>query len=217
MVFRVLLGLVLITGITMVSAVRLPASDPQGADEPSWSLPDERLGVRTVPLLLLSRPDVQDDLGLQPEQIAEAFKAIRHFHQRALELHGQTGPEAVAARRAIDHDMHTWLNEALTEAQRRRLGQIDLQWEGASALWSRPTVAEALGLTADQRRSLQGLHAQFRSVSAASPLERHRAFNRQALERLTEDQRRHWQAMTGPRFQPRIDESAPEVPASESR
>ena len=35
-------------------------------------LADDRLGTRTAPLLLLTRPDVQADLKLTPEQVASA-------------------------------------------------------------------------------------------------------------------------------------------------
>ncbi len=56
-------------------------------------LPDDRLGIQTAPLLLLSRNDVRADLGLSPEQASAAEVEISDLYSRALPLEG-------AARRA---------------------------------------------------------------------------------------------------------------------
>ena len=63
----------------------IPARAP-GADEPP--LPDSRLGVRTAPLLLLSRPDVRADLGLNSEQTLSAQRTITALYvQSFIEPH----------------------------------------------------------------------------------------------------------------------------------
>ncbi len=63
---------------------------------------DARLGVRTAPLLLLSRADVQADLAMSPEQIAGAEHAIRELHARAEALRGRPNtPEVVAGARPL--------------------------------------------------------------------------------------------------------------------
>jgi hypothetical protein len=119
-----------------------------------WSLPDSRLGIRTAPLLLLSRIDVQADLRLEPGQIAGVHAVINELTQRALALRGKSGPTVVAERRAIDEAQADWLAKNLTGNQVSRLRQIELQWEGAGAMLSRPTVAEYLRLTSEQRQIL---------------------------------------------------------------
>jgi hypothetical protein len=119
-----------------------------------WSLPDSRLGTRTAPLLLLSRPDVQADLRLEAAQIAGARSITNELTQRALALRGKSGAEVIAARRAIDEAQADWLTKNLSGNQLARLRQIELQWEGASAMLSRPTVAEYLKLTPEQRQVL---------------------------------------------------------------
>jgi hypothetical protein len=122
------------------------------ADE--WSLPDTRVGIRTAPLLLLSRPDVQADLRLEPVQISGVHDTINGLTRRALALRGKTGPGVISERRAIDEAQADWLARNLSGNQLARLRQIELQWEGARAILSRPTVAEYLKLTPEQRQAL---------------------------------------------------------------
>jgi hypothetical protein len=119
-----------------------------------WSLPDGRLGTRTAPILLLSRPDVQVDLRLEPAQIAGARSTINELTRKAMALRGKSGPAVLAQRRVIDEAQTQWLGTNLSGKQRERLRQIDLQWEGPSAMISRPAVAEYLKLTPEQRQAL---------------------------------------------------------------
>jgi hypothetical protein len=119
-----------------------------------WSLPDSRVGIRTAPLLLLSRPDVQADLRLEPVQISGIHDTINELTKRALALRGKTGPTVMTERRAIDEAQAEWLARNLSGNQLARLRQIELQWEGARAMLSRPTVAEYLKLTSEQRQML---------------------------------------------------------------
>jgi hypothetical protein len=177
----------------------IPAPAP-GADPPP--LPDSRLGVRTAPLLLLSRPDVQADLGLTPEQTASAQQTITSLYVQATALKGRPDAEALAARRAIDAAQRRWLEERLTTAQQDRLVQIDLQWEGPSALITRPLVAEALGLSAAQRTTLAAAIARrhrLRSQGEDRP-EDERPLAEQALATLTPEQKERWRAMLGRPF-----------------
>jgi hypothetical protein len=112
---------------------------------------DDRLGMRTPLLFLLVRSDIQKDLGLEPARVAEVNRFAAELYERALSLKGRVGPGVVAARRAIDEAESEWLSKHLKPEQRERLGQIDLQWEGVSALLSRPVVIDFLGLTEEQR------------------------------------------------------------------
>jgi hypothetical protein len=184
-----------LAALMLLSMAAVPASS-LGDDAP---LPDSRLGIRTVPLLLLSRPDVRADLGLNPAQTAEARRAISELHAKAAALRGKTGAEAIAARRAIDEEQRRRLEALLSPEQQDRLVQIDLQWEGPSALISRKMVAESLNLDDRQRATL---------AQAVSDRDRRRAqapgrggderqLAEQALAILTEPQRARWRAMLG--------------------
>ena len=58
-----------VLGLTVAVCGLIPDARGQGTE---WVLPDNRIGIRTAPLLLLSRPDVQADLQLQRSQILGA-------------------------------------------------------------------------------------------------------------------------------------------------
>ena len=75
----------------------LTAESVTHGEEP---LPDERLGFRTAPLLLLSRPDVRADVGLNPKQTVEAEKAVADLFVRATALRGQRDRKAESSQAA---------------------------------------------------------------------------------------------------------------------
>lgn len=175
------------------------AASPKESLGVETSLPDSRLGIRTAPLLLLTRPDVRRDLGLDDRQTAEAGRAIAELHARAAAVRGKTGAEAVAARRAIDEEQQRRLNALLSEAQRVRLDQIDLQWEGPSALTSRPVIADSLGLDARQRESLAQAVAERNHRLGRDPdrREAERILAERTLTILSNEQKIRWKAMLG--------------------
>jgi hypothetical protein len=177
-------------------------------------LPDSRLGYRTVPLLLLTRPDICADLGLDAKQKADAERALTTLYPQAAALKGKTGPEAEAARRAIDEAQEHWLKTHLSDIQQRRLAEIDLQWEGPSALISRPVVADHIGLLPEQRTRLQQAIAERdrRRSRGDDWREREQQLARQALTVLTAEQRERWKAMLGRHFVPQIAVSHPTAP-----
>ena len=142
---RVLLALLAIT--TGLSPTAWAADGPA-------PLPDNRLGIRTAPLLLLSRADVRADVGLDAAQAADSERALAELYLQAAALRGKRGPEARVTQRAVDDAAKLWLETKLSDAQRKRLIEIDLQWEGPAALVSRPVLADHLHLTADQRTRL---------------------------------------------------------------
>lgn len=162
-------------------------------------LPDSRLGIRTAPLLLLSRPDVRHDLGLSVEQQAEADRAIRSLYAEAAALRGKPDAEALPARRAVDAMQVRWLAEHLTAEQQSRLEQIDLQWEGPSALITRPSVAQILSLTEPQRSALaQAVAARHRlRVEGGNPIDDERRLAEQAMEILRPEQKELWNELLG--------------------
>ena len=184
-----------LAALLLVGVGAIPASS-LGDDSP---LPDSRLGIRTVPLLLLSRPDVRADLGLNPAQTAEARRAISELHAKAAALRGKTGAEAITARRAIDEEQRRRLEAMLSPEQQDRLVQVDLQWEGPSALISRKMVAESLNLDDRQRATLAQAVSDrdHRRDQAPDRGGDERQLAEQALAILTEPQRARWRAMLG--------------------
>jgi hypothetical protein len=186
----------LLVGVGLFLA--LPGLAP-GAD---YYLPDERLGIRTAPLLLLSRPDVRADLGLSPEQTASALHAIDDLYTRAEALRGKGNTSEVKrVRRMLDTAEQRWIEDNLSEAQQTRLVQLDLQWEGPSAL-ARPVIADVLLLTPEQTEALSRAIEERRRQRAAGknrPDDEHRLAVH-ALSLLTVDQRTRWRAMLGEPF-----------------
>jgi hypothetical protein len=168
-----------------------------------WVLPDSRMGVRTAPLLLLTRPDVQAELQLTREQTDAVRRAVVELWSRAAALRGKSDTEALAGRRAIDEDQRHRLETLLSEEQQSRLLQLDLQWEGPFCLLSRGWVASWVGLTPEDRRALSG-RVEAELKSAARTPGAYDSARKVAAERivsnLSPDQRARWTQLIGTGF-----------------
>lgn len=200
--------------VALIASLTFVFAPPSLAGDGHLPLPDARLGQKTAPLLLLSRPDVRADLGLTPAQAQSAETAITKLYVSAAALKGKTGPQAIKGRKAIDDDMLFWLVNNLTERQRARLSQIDLQWEGMSALVSRPIVADTIGLSPEQRAKIKlavEARDKARKVGTYS-LTDEKTLTITALTTLTEDQRNTWKSMLGHEFAPQIASARPAGP-----
>lgn len=164
-----------------------------------WSLPDESRGSRVAPLLLLSRPDVREDIQLSSDQTADVERAIDDLHRKAAALKGLTGEDAIARRKAVDEGQRAWLENHLTPEQVDRLAQIDLRWEGPAALITRKPVAEALSLSDEQRAALSRAVAECntRREKGMSAAEAERQHDLRAMSVLSEGQKRRWEDMLG--------------------
>jgi hypothetical protein len=171
----------------------------------SWAddgLPDSRLGIRTAPILLLTRADVRAELRLSPSQAADAERTIADLHEKALALRGRNDTEAVAARGEVEEACRLWIERALTPPQRDRLTQLDYQWEGPSAVITRPKLAESLALTDAQRVVLAKAVAERNGRRGSGPaIEPDEAgLARLVNENLTEGQDQRWRSIIGPPF-----------------
>jgi hypothetical protein len=163
-------------------------------------LTDERLGIPTAPLLLLSRADVRAELRLSPAQTADADKALGELYEQARALKGQRGHDVDSRKRAIDLSGEHWLESKLSETQRKRFSQIELQWVGPSALFHRPIIADALGLSNEQRARLsEAIAVRNRQRDLGVDLrECERRLFEQTKALLTSEQTQRWRAMLGP-------------------
>jgi len=196
-------GRIVLLGILWMGCAEAPwlhAQNPGHAGD--WSLPDNRLGIRTAPLLLLSRPDVQVDLRLERAQILGTQNTINELTRRAQPLYGKTGAAVVAERRAIDEAQLDWLSNNLTGNQLERLRQIELQWEGAPAMLSRPMVAGYLKLTSEQQQTLARMIAERKRLRAQgrSTPQTEQEFRQKALSVLSNSQQELWANLLGTPF-----------------
>ncbi len=175
-------------------------ANPPAAPGRTLFLSDDRLGTRTAPMLLLTRPEIQADLGLTPAQVASALAAVTDLHHRAEGLRGRgNGQDAAAVRRGIDEAQQGWLSGNLSEEQQARLLQIDLQWEGPSALVTRASVVEVVGLDNRQVTALKARLTATLSDQAfqRDPLSRARVQLQHVQEILDQNQQSRWLGLLG--------------------
>lgn len=182
------------------SSSSVPKKDPSVVrTSMRWQLPDDRRGVRTAPILLMSREDVATDLGLTADQRAQTWEKIEELGRKATELKGRKDDAALQLRREIDQSQLAWLKSQLTPQQLGRLTQIDLQWEGPSALVSRPQVGEALHLSADQKAKITTIIQASKTTTQAKSLDEYLVdLSRQVFSTLDETQQQAWRSLTGP-------------------
>ena len=173
-------------------------------DEPP--LPDSRLGHRTTPLLLLSRPDVRADLALTPDQAESARRAISAYYVQAAPLRGKPNtPEIIRERRAVDEGAFGWIDSRLTPEQKSRLVEIDLQWEGPSALTSRSVLTRELHLSAEQVATMKAaIRRRDERRARGEGTEADKILMEVAVACLSETQRTSWRGMLGRPFAPKL-------------
>src|SRR4051794_13306639 len=184
---------------------------PPSASAAPPRIPDSELGRRIAPLLLLSRADVRVDVGLDEAQAADAARVVSELHQRASSLAGKKAdPGVEASQRAIDEAAERWLKSRLTRPQLKRLIEIDLQWEGPSALISRPIITDHVGVTPEQKAGLAKAVAAYHQ-ERARPGDLRGSVGRLAKQTeaiLTPEQLERWYAMLGRRFSPQLADSS---------
>jgi len=184
---------------------------PNSARAGGWALPDESRGHRVAPLLLLSRPDVRDDLRIPAAMADEIDRAIDDLHRKAAALKGKSGEAALEGRRAVDEGEKLWLESHLAPDQVDRLSQLDLRWEGPAALATRPSVAEALSLSGEQRAALARAVAD-RKVHPEKAREAEDRLAALAISALSDGQKSRWVQMLGRPFIPHAVASAAHSP-----
>jgi len=185
--------------------------------------------------MLISEPDVRDDLNLSGSQRTQ----LAAFQQETAAQHEKlvsdaTSPFEERKRRFVQYadSQAKRLSAILTSAQRERLRQIWLQWQSLLA-FQEPEVIEALKLTDEQRRQIRSLELQslfggsrplgppgspggFRGPPPPPPREEQErrllAAKQQVLNLLTPAQVDRWHALIGPDFIGRIGLFLPGFP-----
>lgn len=197
--------------IPALTILLVAASMPSAVRGGELTLPDSEWGKRKAPMLLLSRQDIRTAIGLDAEKSAEAEAASRAFFLKAKKLFGLQGEKVFAAQRQLNDEQALWLKSRLTETQRTRLLQIDLQWEGPTALVSRRGLADWLGLNAEQRTILVREVNQFVVKHKSGPVPENdvRVLSRNMMAVLSEPQQEQWTTLLGEPFMIRRVASGP--------
>lgn len=188
------------TRFAAADAPQGPKKDPAVARTAAWQLPDDRIGVRTAPILLLSRDDVARDLKLTEEQRSRAWEMIDELGLQAARIKGRNDKDALVLRRKIDQAQLEWISRELSPEQTARLNQIDLQWEGPAALVSRPQIAQTVHLTEDQKRKIAEILAATGAKGRTIELAGRADLLRKVFRELDETQQQTWRSLVGPDF-----------------
>jgi len=165
-----------------------------------WQLPDDRIGIRTAPILLLTRDDVAADLKLSEDQRGKNWNMIDELGRQAAQLKGRNDKDALVLRRKIDQAQLEWLSRELTPEQNARLNQIDLQWEGPAALVNRPQIAQTVHLDDAQKKKIREILAADVTKSRSTELDSRNELIRKVFRELDETQQQTWRALIGPDF-----------------
>ena len=130
--------------------------------------------------------------------------------------HTMTLHETQWAQLEADRAKRAKILEPLSPAQRGRLEEITLQWEGALCAFIRPSIAARLKLSPDQNRRIEAILTLYREglPNAGLYAERlgstdggHQQLLNKAADRLAEsvltvEQRLRWNEMQGKRLEP---------------
>lgn len=164
---------------------------------------------------LVGSEAVQDDLRLSPEQakrIRQLVQAHRDFFKADPEREKLSFDERMKALDELTERTANQIALVLTKDQVRRLRQINLQMQGAGALFD-AEVAKQLQLTKEQKAKLRSLFKVDSGPGKLGSRGKRRppwagAFNLpkldDALALLTPEQRRRWDEIVGPRFEGQV-------------
>jgi Spy/CpxP family protein refolding chaperone len=180
---------------------------PRRQGQPDFGFGGRMMG-RNVGMMLLMREDVQRELNLSQTQKAR-LEQLRQEMQQAMQELRDLPPEQRRERMQAlrqKYDPATILNET----QRKRLRELELQWQGPFALTD-PEIAKQVGLTEEQQAKIRGIIQEtFQSMRGqpGQPGERMQEFQKareqaekRMLEVLTPAQREKWQQMLGKPFE----------------
>jgi Spy/CpxP family protein refolding chaperone len=175
-------------------------------------------------LMLLGQKSVQQELKLQPDQVAKLAEVLDRQRRPIWDFrkHGPPPmPEAMRTKFAErEHAAEAALAAILTSEQAARFRQIALQQQGGYAL-ADPDTASALGLTEEQRNDVHSILEQARKArhvhgrGGLSPrpgpgfAESRKIIQEKLLAVLTPEQQERWESLTGAPFRGEIRFAGP--------
>jgi hypothetical protein len=139
----------------------------------------------TLELVLLRQKSVQQDLKLAPEvaaKVTEFTNKESDEYGKALKL---SGAERGARVDELEKANKKFLEDNLSEAQRKRLHQIALQVTGVRQL-NRPEVIKLLNLTDEQQKTFKEMQQEARKAFAEIMTSKEREGKNQKLAKLRE-------------------------------
>jgi hypothetical protein len=137
---------------------------PKGDDQEIPEQARRQLVQMLGPAFLVFRDKVQEELRLSDKQKARLDKRLRKLVPKAMQFFATLGDknpeqrekETQAYRQKVGDRLATFLKGSLTDAQRKRLRQLELQQEGAFAL-GRPDIGKELKITQEQRQQFMAV------------------------------------------------------------
>ncbi len=201
-------------GVTAAALTSLALAQQPGRprQQPGFGLGGRMMGANLGAMLLM-REDVQKELNLSQTQKVKLEQMRQEFEQARQELRNL--PPEQRRERMQELRQKYDPTSVLTDAQRKRLRELELQWQGPFAL-ADPEVARQVGLTQEQQTKIRGIVQEtFQSmrerVQPGQPGQpgafqqefqkaREQAEKR-ILEVLTPAQREKWEQMLGKPFE----------------
>jgi Spy/CpxP family protein refolding chaperone len=170
---------------------------------------------------LLAQKSVQEELKLSDEQIKKAAELQEKQRGSFKDFQGKSREEIVKLLQQRSQETDKALSAFLKPDQHARLKQISLQLRGSMA-FADPMVADALGLSAEQKEKLETLRREtgeaaralfqggFNDETRKKLAELRQNANDKAINVLTSEQQAKWKQMTGEPFKGEIVRRRPQ-------
>lgn len=195
--------------LTSVALAQQPER-PRRQDQPGFGFGGRMMG-QNLGMMLLQRPDVQKELNLSQSQKAKLEQMQQEMRQAMQDMFNLSPEERREQMQALRQKYDP--TSILNEAQRKRLRELELQWQGPMAL-TNPEIAQQLGLTQEQQAKIRGIMQETFQAMRPQPgqpgqfggrMEEMQKAREQAekkiLEVLTPAQHEKWQQMLGKPFE----------------
>lgn len=198
----------------VISAVAQPPAQPgqpgRGAGRQGGGM---MRGGGNVTGMLLQRADVQKELNLTEDQKTK-IRQTQEKRQAAMQELRNMSPEE-RQQKMQELMAGNDLTAVLNDTQKKRLKELEYQWQGAMAL-NQQEVAQAVGLTQEQRTKIAGIQEQMGQTlrdamqgfqpggdmtEVRKKMEDVRSKTEKEIEAvLTAEQKQKWQQMQGKSF-----------------
>jgi hypothetical protein len=204
--------------VVVVAAVAVWSAGRAGADKAAAPPEKENAGKPemvphrgAVRLMLLRQKSVQEELKIKPETAKKINDFALEEWEKAKAIHDLPAKEQEAKYEELSKANNHFIQENLSEQQRKRLNQIGMQVAGL--LWvTHPELAKELNLTEQQKaraeQQLQIAHREMQQILQSSKgevseerVKEERRINRKRLQEiLTDQQKARWTELAGEKF-----------------